>query len=315
MRLIFMGTPEFSLPSLRRLISAGYEIPLVITRPDKPKGRGKKLTPPPVKVEGKKIGLKVIQPNRLKDESFLSLLKKEAPELIVVVAYGKILPPEVFRFPPLGTVNLHPSLLPKYRGAAPINWAIINGERETGVTTILMDEGMDSGDILLSRKVTIGDEETAPELERRLAEEGAKLLISTIEGIRNGTITPTPQDHSQATFAPMLTKEEGVIDWRLPARNIVNRIRGLLPWPTAYSFFRGRLMKFLKGRVFPLSVPLSKRKPGEILIIDRRLIVAAGGGEGVEVLKLKPEGRKEMDSSSFINGYRPRPGESFTPTP
>jgi methionyl-tRNA formyltransferase len=314
LRLIFMGTPEFALPSLRKLVASDWEISLVVTQPDKPRGRGRKPTSPPVRLEAEKLGIRVIQPASLKDEDFVLFLKEQRADLIVVVAYGRILPPQVFRLPPFGTVNLHPSLLPKYRGAAPINWAIINGEKETGVTTILMDKGVDSGDILLSRRIEIGDEETAMELEPRLAEKGAELLLSTIEGLFNGTISFKPQDHSQATFAPMLKKGDGLIDWELPAKAIADRIRGFLPWPSAYSFFRGRLVKFLKGMVLPICESVPEKAPGEILIADgKRLIVVAGKGEGVEILRLKPEGKKEMDGSSFINGYRPRSGERFLP--
>ncbi len=246
-RIVFMGTPDFAVPSLKALIDAGFTIPAVVTRPDRPKGRGRALAMPPVKEVALKHGIQVLQPERIKEAEFLHTLKILAPELIVVVAYGKILPAVILAMPPKGCINLHSSLLPRYRGAAPINWAIIKGERESGVTTMIMDEGMDTGPILLQEALPIGDDDTAQTLHDRLSDWGAGLLATTVSRVVDETIQPVPQDDSKATYAPMLKKEDGSIEWKSDAGTINNLVRGRFPWAGAYTRWNGKSLKSLKG--------------------------------------------------------------------
>ncbi len=315
MKIVFMGTPKFALPSLRRLLEDGHEIQLLVTRPDKPKGRGRKLTPPPTKELAISQGIPVEQPTNLRSPDFYNLLKSLQLEVIVVVAYGKILPQELLDLPPYGGVNLHASLLPRYRGACPINWTLINGEQETGVTTIKMNAEMDAGDILISRKVTIAPRETAEELEKRLSLVGAELLCETLARLQDGQLSPRPQDHSQATFAHRLKKEDGRIDWGKAAMQIFNAIRGLTPWPGAYSMFRGKMVIFRRGELFdaPTGKKLPVREPGEIVALDKRgIVVQCGDRAYLLITELQPESRRRMRAVDFVNGYRVKSGEKFS---
>ena len=238
MRIVFMGTPDFAVPSLEALIKSDDRVIGIVTQPDRPKGRGQQLTPSPVKVIAEHEHLPVLQPTKMKDPAFLAELSAWKPDLIAVAAFGRILPPAILSLPPRGCINVHGSLLPKYRGAGPIQWALINGENETGITTMLMDEGMDTGAMLLQARITIVPDDTAGSLSPRLAELGGRLLVETLAQLKAGTLTPRAQDHRQATLAPLLKKEDGLIDWNLSATALANRIRGLTPWPGAQTFLK-----------------------------------------------------------------------------
>ncbi|MEW6727369.1 methionyl-tRNA formyltransferase [Desulforudis sp. 1088] len=303
MRVVFMGTPEFAVVSLRTLVEAGVEVVQVVTQPDRPKGRGKKLHPPPVKEYAVAKGLPVLQPQSIKDPAFRELLAELRPHVIAVVAYGKILPKEILDTPPLGCINVHASLLPSYRGAAPIHWAVINGETETGVTTIFMDEGMDTGDMILQARIKIEPEDTAGSVHDRLAVLGGELLLKTLRCLAEGTAFRVPQDHSRATYAPLLTREDEVVDWRKTARRIVNHIRGMNPWPGARTTYRGQVLKLWRAEVADGGERAAE--PGTILTADpsRGIIVQAGEGR-VRLCELQPAGRKPMDADAFLRGYR-----------
>lgn len=302
-----MGTPEFAVPSLRALIEVGENVVAIVTQPDKPRGRGKKLTPPPVREAALKHNIPVFQPEKIKDEPFITAISNFSPDVIAVVAYGKILPKAILDIPPKGCINVHASILPKYRGAAPINWAIINGEKETGITTMLLDEGMDTGDMLLTEKVEIRDDDTASSLHDRLKYIGADLLIKTIKGIKSETIRPIPQDDSQATYAPMLKKEDGRIDWTMKAEEIKNLIRGLNPWPGAYTRWDGKQIKIFKAEV-EAGV---KEEPGTVINISTEGIFAATGKGILLIKELQPENKNRMTASEFIKGYRIVKGQIF----
>jgi len=308
MRVVFFGTPEFTVPSLEALVREGFPVLAVITQPDRPAGRGRTLTPPPVKQCAQRLGLEVRQPERIRDPEFIAWLQSLAPEAGVVVGYGKILPPAIFELPPHGFINVHASLLPRYRGAAPIEWAIANGETRTGVTTIRIDAGLDTGDILLQEETEIGPEETADQLRVRLAEMGARLLIETLRGLEAGTITPRPQDHTQATLAPMLRKEDGRIDWNLPAPQIANRVRAFVPWPGAYTWLRGKLVHIWKAR--PVERPPAG-PPGSLEVADGHLWASCGEGTVLEILELQQEGRRRMPAAEFLRGFRLTENEKF----
>jgi len=314
MKIVFMGTPNFAIPSLKRLLNDGHEIQLLVTRPDRPKGRGQKVTPPPTKELALSHGIPVEQPTDLRSSDFFNRVKSLRTEAIVVVAYGKFLPQELLDLPPYGGINLHASLLPKYRGASPINWAIINGERETGVTTNKMSAEMDAGDILLARRVSIGPMETAEELEERLSLIGAELLSETLAGLQEGRLTPRTQDHSQATFAPRLKKEDGRIDWGKGATQVFNALRGLVPWPGAYCTFRGRTVIFWRGEPFDVSMgrKLPVGMPGEIVSLSKSgIVVQCGDGAYLQITGLQAESRRRMGAIDFVNGYRVKSGERF----
>ena len=298
-----MGTPEFAVPSLRALIESGEEVVAVVTQPDKPKGRGLEIAPPPTKVLAEKHGISVLQPAKIKTEEFFNELKKFSPDLICVAAYGKILPKNILDFPPHGSINVHASLLPKYRGAAPINWTIIRGEKITGITTMKMDEGMDTGDMLLKKEVPIDDEDTGETLSEKLSEIGAKLLIETIRLLKEGKLSPIPQDHSQATYAPMLKKEDGKIDWEKPAKEIRNLIRGALPWPGAYTNLEGKLLKIHKARLSE-----GEGQPGEIIKSDSGILRVATGEGTLDIQELQIEGGKKLETEAFLRGRRIKEG-------
>jgi len=301
-----MGTPQFAVPSLKALVEAGYKVPLVITQPDRPAGRGKKLKPPPVKLEAQKLGIPVYQPERIKDNKELQkLLKEISPDLIVVAAYGKILPDWLLKIPKLGVINVHASLLPKYRGASPIQSALLNGEEETGVTIMEVIPQLDAGPILSQERVKILREDNAQTLHDKLAELGAELLVKTIPPYAKGELQPTPQREEEATYCTQIKKEMGKIDWSRPAEEIFNMVRAFTPWPSAYAYFNGKLIKITKAQ--PVE---GKGEPGEVIEAGRELIVATGKG-ALKIERIKPEGRKEITGEEFIRGYRVKAGDRF----
>ncbi|MGD0920574.1 MAG: methionyl-tRNA formyltransferase [Terriglobia bacterium] len=310
MQLIFCGTPQFAVPTLEKLLAEGFTIELVISQPDEPSGRGYEVKPPPVKQLAEKAGIRVFQPAKLKDPATQEFLSRYRPDAIVVVAYGRIIPPWMIDLPRLGCINLHASLLPKYRGAAPIQWALIRGERVTGVTTMKIDPGMDTGGILLMREEEIREDDTAETLAERLSVLGADLMVETLHALERGEITPRPQDHSQATLAPMLKKEHGRIDWSLTAQEIAWRVRGLYPWPGAYTTFRGKNLHVWAAAVSPTPAagPL---EPATLAAERGRLFVACGQGTQLEIKELQVEGRKRLAARDFLNGVHLQPGEKL----
>ncbi len=305
MRIVFLGSGAFAIPSLRALAAAGHDVAAVVTLPDREKGRGRTVQPPPVKPAAEALGLRVLQPPRIRAPEVVEELRVLSPELQVVVAYGQILPRAVLDVAKRGTINVHSSLLPRYRGAAPIHWAIVNGEAETGVTTMMIDEGLDTGPILLSRATPIGADETTPELEARLARMGGGLLLETIDGLIAGTLSPVPQDHAAATLAPLLRKEDGRIDWTLPAEVIARRVRGLQPWPGTVTRFGGHDLKVLRAR----PVGLNTLPPGTVTaIFSAGFVVACGDDTELLVQDVQPESRRPMPASDFARGTRLAPG-------
>jgi methionyl-tRNA formyltransferase len=309
MNLIFCGTPHFAVPTLERLIAEKLAPDLVVTNRDEPSGRGYEMKAPPVKQAALHAGLEIYQPARLKEPATVDFLSRYRPDAIVVVAYGHILPQWMIDLPRLGCINLHASLLPKYRGAAPIQWALIYGETVTGVTTMRIDVGLDTGDILLQREVEIQDNDTSETLGERLSHLGADLMIETLRRLDRGDLAAQPQDHTQATLAPILKKEDGRVDWNLPALAIWNRIRGLRPWPGAYTMFRGKNLHLWEasrpamGEMMPLD-------PGTLVADRGRLRVICGQGTLLELTEVQLEGRKRMPIRDFLNGVKIAPGES-----
>ncbi|MDI6699390.1 MAG: methionyl-tRNA formyltransferase [Candidatus Saccharicenans sp.] len=306
MRVVFFGSPHTALPALNGLLSAGHEIKLIITQPDRPAGRGKKLTPPAVKVFAEDHGLPYLQPEKIrKDEKILEVIKEADPEVNMVVAYGQIIPGPIIHLPPLKSLNIHFSLLPKYRGAAPVQWAILNGERFTGVTIFQLTEKMDEGPILSQEVVPILPRENAHELETRLAHVGARLMLQTLEKIHS--LEPKEQEHSLATLAPKLTKEQGLIDWRQPAEVIDRKVRAFYGWPGAFTFLTGQRLEIISGQVTQGIMP--QAGPGEVVQIDRSGIYVCCGQKSFYLIeKVKPEGRKEMSAHSFSLGGKVRVG-------
>ena len=302
MRIVFMGTPSFAVPCLEELINNNYDVVGVFTQPDKPVGRKRIITPPEVKVKAIENNIKVFQPETLRDGKAFEKIKELAPDWIVVVAYGKILPKEILEFPKYGCINIHGSLLPKLRGAAPIQWSVINGDEYAGVTSMRMDEGLDTGDMILQKKVKIGFEETAGQLYDRLSLLGAQTLIETIKLLEKDEAEYIKQDDDSSTYAPLLDKEMSLIDWNDTALNIHNKIRGLNPWPVAHTFFGGRKLKIIKA----IPVEKTQGQPGEITESKKRLVVSCGEG-ALEILSLQLEGKKAMDSSSFLTGNKIMP--------
>lgn len=301
MKILFMGTPEFAVPSLNALLGAGHTVCGVFTQPDKPKNRGMKLLPSPVKVCALSHEIPVFQPAKMRDGEALGYLRELDPELIVVAAYGKILPSEILDYPARGCINVHSSLLPKYRGAAPINWAILNGEAVTGVTIMHMAPALDAGDIISQASTPIGADETAPMLTARLAELGAELLVSAVEAIGAGTAARTPQDEAGSTYAPMLSRELSPMDWNKPARTLHDQVRGLLPWPAAVAEFGG-----IRCKVFSTDIPLqtTDAAPGTILEAGKRGIdIACGGGTVLHIDELQADGGKRMKAADYLRGH------------
>jgi methionyl-tRNA formyltransferase len=306
MRVIFFGTPDFAVPSLKALMDAGEEIVAVVTQPDRVKGRGHKLSAPPVKEVALAEHIPVLQPAGIRSSEFFDDLAALGSDVIAVVAYGKIIPPAILNLPPLGCINVHGSLLPKYRGAAPIQRAIISGERKTGVTTMLMDEGLDTGDILLQEETEISDDDDAYTLGVRLSVMGASLLVRTIKDLRDRLIRPIPQE-GEASFAPPLRKEDGRIDWSQPAKRIFDLVRGSFPWPGAYTSLNGERIAIIRAGAIPLDSACSA---GRIEKADQELQVCTGSGL-LAVMEVKPEGRKAMPAGAFVNGRRLQKGMRF----
>ncbi len=304
MELIFLGTPAFAVPTLERVASAGHHVLAVFTQPDRPKGRGGQLNQSPVKEAALRLGLPVHQPERIRRPEAIEQLKQMSPDAMVVVGYGQIIPQAIIDIPKLGIINVHASLLPKYRGAAPIQWAIANGETRTGVTTMKIDAGLDTGDMLLKWETAIGPEEDALELGPRLAEAGAELLVETLRE----NPTPVKQDPAEATYAPILKKEDGEIDWNWPASRIFNRSRGFLPWPGAYSFFRGQIFHVWKLRV---SSDGPSGQPGQMIVQKKRLFIACGEATVIEPIEVQVEGRKRMPAEAFLNGQHLKDNETL----
>ncbi len=307
LNLVFCGTPSFAVPTLENLVDAGFRVHLVVTQPDRPKGRGLELVPSPVKESALKRNLPIAQPERIKaNDEFRTQLRALKPDVIIVVGYGRIIPPWMLDLPPLGNINLHASLLPKYRGAAPMQWAIANGETVTGVTTMRIDAGLDTGDILLQRELAIAPEDTAETLSPRLALIGADLVVETLRNLQRGNLRPRPQDNSQSSLAPILKKEDGLVDFSRSAVDIFNRMRGFQPWPGAFTKFRGKNLQINKARPTPGALP-----PAELHIQSDLLLVGCGHNSSLELLEIQLEGKKRTSAADFVRGYRPHPGEKL----
>jgi methionyl-tRNA formyltransferase len=304
--IIFMGTPEFAIPSLKALVYNNYEIKAVVTQPQKPRGRGRKTLAVPVKEYALAKGLPCLEPHDLRERGFLEGLKELSPSLVVTAAYGKILPPQVLQIPALGCINVHPSLLPLYRGAAPVQRAIMAGARETGVTIYYMDKGMDTGDIILQKKVAIHPGETGGELLARLAAEGARSLLEAVALMAAGNAPRVPQDHPRATKAPPLSREDERIDWTLAAALVASRINGLSPSPGAYTLFRGKRLKIMRALPTP-----GAGTAGTILAMGKSAFEVAAGSGAVRVREVQPEGKRVMPAEDFMRGYRLDLGEKF----
>jgi methionyl-tRNA formyltransferase len=304
MQLVFCGTPRFAVPTLQALVDNGFRIGLVVTQPDRPQGRGLQLAASPVKQKALALGVPVVQPEKIKNnEDFKNRLAELSPDAIIVVGYGRIIPQWMIDLPRFGNINLHGSLLPKYRGAAPIQWAIASGETVTGVTTMRIDAGLDTGDILQQRELNIEAEDTSETVAPRLAAIGAELMVQTLCNLQAGSISPVPQDHSKASFAPILKKEDGQIDFRLQAKQISDRLRGFQPWPGAFTQFRNKALNIWRVN------PKEESLPEGELRVGNRLLVGCGGGSALELLELQPEGKKRMPAADFVRGYRPHSGE------
>jgi methionyl-tRNA formyltransferase len=310
MRLLFCGTPHFAVPTFIHLLAQpDIEIAAVITQPDRPRGRGKQISASPMKTAAIAASIPVHQPEQIRSPEARNLLQQLAPDCIVIIAYGQIIPAALLTIPKLGWINLHGSLLPKYRGAAPINWAIANGETQTGLTTMRIDAGMDTGDMLLQQEIDIAPEETAPELAASMAEAGAPLMLATLRGLVSENLVPRPQDNDQATYAPLLKKEDGRIDWNLPAQQIYNRMRGFTPWPGAYTSFRGQTCH-LWAEPFSLQTPTGGA-PGNIFREDTQVLIACGHATLLRLLSVKLEGRKQISAVEFAIGARLTERERF----
>ncbi len=317
MILVFCGTPGFAVPTLEKLVEAGHSVPLVVTQPDRPRGRGMEVAVSPVKDAATRLGIAVVQPVTIKDNAeFRDQLRAIRPDAgideiidaIIVVGYGRIIPQWMIDLPRFGNLNLHASLLPKYRGAAPIQWAIANGESVTGVTTMRIDAGLDTGDILMQRESPIGLEDTAETLGPKLAAIGADLMVETLRGLENGQVRPTPQDHSQATLAPILKKEDGRMDFSCGARDLFNRLRGFQPWPGAFTKFKGKALQVHRAQPVQHAARLT---PGELAVEETRLFVGCGKDTNttLALIEVQLEGKRRMTAQEFINGYRPKSGD------
>ncbi|MDH5297787.1 MAG: methionyl-tRNA formyltransferase [Desulfobulbaceae bacterium] len=304
-RIVYMGTPDFAVPALEALLAHGEEVVAVVTQPDRPKGRGRKLAPPPVKEVALAAGIPVLQPKSIKTEEFLAEIGQYRPDLIVVVAFGRILPKPLIELPRLGTINVHGSLLPKYRGAAPIQWSLINNEAETGVTIMQMDEGLDTGDILLPGAIPIAADDTAATLAAKLSALGGKLLVEALERLKAGTLPPRKQDDAEATLAPILCKQEGVIDWQKPAAVISGLIRGLDPWPTASTILDGKQLRLFAPEVIAGQV---SETPGTVCRADWEGLLIATGRDYLLVRELQLEGAKRLPVDAFLRGRPMAPG-------
>ena len=319
MLLVFCGTPRFAVPTLEKLVESGHSVPLVVTQPDRPRGRGMDVAVSPVKEAATRLGIAVLQPGTIRNnDEFRSQLATIAPDAIIVVGYGRIIPQWMIDLPRLGNLNLHASLLPKYRGAAPIQWAIANGESVTGATTMRIDAGLDTGDILMQREIAIGLEDTAETLGPKLASIGAGLMVETLRGLETGQVRPTPQDHAQATLAPILNKEDGRMDFSRTATHLFNRLRGFQPWPGAFTTFKGKTLQVHRAQPRQHAAKLT---PGEVAVEGTRLFVGCGEGDSkgrrkdkntdraLEFIEIQVEGKRRMTAQDFINVYRPKSGD------
>jgi len=305
LNLVFCGTPRFAVPVLDKLVEAGFHVQLVVTQPDRPKGRGLELVSSPVKQRALQLGLPVSQPESIKNNAgFREQLAEFKPDAIIVVGYGRIIPQWMLDLPPLSNINLHASLLPKYRGAAPIQWAVALGETITGVTTMKIDAGLDTGDILLQKEVPIASDDTADTLAPKLAGVGAGLMVETLRALQTGTLPARPQDNAKATLAPILKKEDGIIDFSRTAAEILNRMRGFQPWPGAYTRFRGKTLQVSNAAALDRVLPSS-----ELQVQGDHLLVGCGHGTAIQVFELQLEGKKLTTAADFIRGYRPQSGE------
>jgi methionyl-tRNA formyltransferase len=305
MNLVFAGTPRFAVPTLEKLVEAGFHVRLVVTQPDRPRGRGMGLTASPVKQTALRLGIPILQPDKIKDNTdFRADLAALKPEAVIVVGYGRIIPRWMIDLPPLGNLNVHASLLPRYRGAAPIQWAIAEGETITGVTTMRIDAGLDTGDILLQSELPIATQDTADTIAPKLAVIGAELMIETLRGLRAGTIHPRAQDHAHATLAPILKKEDGRIDFHRSATEIWNRLRGFQPWPGAFTSFRGKNLHLWSARPVDADVPT-----GTIHTEGHLPVVGCAARSALELIEVQVEGKRRMSAQDFVNGYRPYNGE------
>jgi len=307
--VVFMGTPDFAVPALKALSEYGCQVSLVVTQPDKPKGRGRKLAPPPVKVAASKLGFPVIQPESVKTDEFYDQISKIAPDLMLVVAFGHVLPKKILEIPTHGAINIHASLLPKYRGPAPIQWAIMNGEAETGVTTMLMDKGLDTGEIIFTLKTPILADDTAQTLHDRLALDGAEVLKKTLKAMENKSIRLASQQHALATYAPMLTKKDGRIDWSLSAKKIEQFIRGMTPWPGAFTFYDDKRLKIFKAKIKSMNTP---EEPGEVIEgFSNELCIATGDG-ALSITEIQGSSGKRLNIRDFLRGSHIPVGTVFT---
>lgn len=316
MKVVYMGTPDFAVPTLEAIVKAGHEVAMVVTQPDKAKGRGKKVMFPPVKEKALEYNLLVEQPEKVREEAFMERLEEMKPDVIVVVAFGQILPERILNIPPLGCINVHASLLPAYRGAAPIQWAVIDGLTETGVTTMYMEKGLDTGDIICQSKVSLGKDETGGSLFDRLAEEGASLLLSTLEQLESGTATRTKQDDRKSSYAKMLSKDMGLLDFSKDATVLERLIRGLNPWPSAFSKLDNKILKIFSAEVVTedrtreIISEISRIEggeasivPGTVIEVDKKSFTVRCGEGSLRILNLQLEGKKRMDTSAFLLGY------------
>ncbi len=305
-----MGTPEFAVASFKALINSKEDVVALVSQPDRPRGRGRKLSPTPTKLVSEEFNIPVLQPDTVKADEFLKEIRDLDPDLIVVTAYGKILPKSLLELPPHGCINVHASLLPGYRGAAPINWAIVRGEKVAGVTTMQMDEGMDTGNMLLKKQTPIEDNDTGETLTKRLSVIGAELLIETIKRLKEGTLTAEKQDDTKASYAPMLKREDGLIDWNKPSKEIRNLIRGMLPWPGAFTHLGDKMLK-----IYSAKSALSKGNPGEVLSSVKGVLEVGCGEGSLVVSELQIEGGKRLDTKSFLTGRKIEPGTVLGRTP
>ena len=311
MKIIFMGTPDFAVGTLEALIEAGHEVVLAVTQPDKPKGRGKEMQFTPVKECALKHDIPVFQPRKVREEACIEELRKYNADIMVVVAFGQILPKEILEMTPYGCINVHASLLPKYRGSAPIQWAIINGEEVTGVTTMQMDEGLDTGDMLLKIEIPIEPKETGGSLFDKLAAAGAKLCVETLEALQNKTVTPIPQGETTTAYAKMLDKQLGNIDWNQSAIEIERLIRGLTPWPSAYTNWNEKVMKIWDAEVWDIDLEMEDAKPGTIVKVEKDAFYVQTGDGLLKVCELQIPGKKRMDAGAFLRGYQVKAGETL----
>ncbi len=303
MRVIFMGTPDFAVGTLQALLKSEHEVVAVVTQPDKPKGRGKAMQFTPVKEVAVEAGIPVLQPKKVREESVVEELRTYAPDVIVVVAFGQLIPKSILEMPKYGCVNVHASLLPKYRGAAPIQWAVIDGEEKSGVTTMQMDEGLDTGDMLLTEEVVLDPEETGGSLFDKLSQVGAQLLLKTLKALEEGTVTPRKQpEESTTAYAAMLNKKMGEIDWNQSAMQIERLVRGLNPWPSAYTHLNGKTLKIWKAVVQPSEGQTTE--PGTVILMDKKHFGVQTGDGMLEILELQLEGKKRMEADAFLRGYQ-----------